>query len=388
MASSREPDPEYLHYNLYKDLKNKFAKSQNPNFIPEYWDDSINYVTARSNNKLSYPEPIFLDLIRYFSHYHAFNDHKTSECCSYINFWLNKKIRESHDHVSSLKFSIFNKFAQKYSELKYNNDKQSCEHYLNYLDPDIYKKMTLLYDLYRMYDEILSPPINARSTACNTLSVIIKHYNEVIEGYFKNDNNLFKILKYFKNLLKIKLSKHASTNECSWMLSNFKEPEEDQKRQEEQLRIKAKMLTEKSSSPEIRVEALDTVHTQLPQEVTDSSPIPEETKSVETHGENDNHRETANNHAVYNHRTEIDAKRERPSGYELSRGGFVYLRPQLQPQRQEYIQPEESSNEPARDSSTIIGSITSALKDVDPVPVVGVSGGMGALFLLFRVIEI
>ncbi|SCA59994.1 hypothetical protein PVT01_000061400 [Plasmodium vivax] len=35
-------------------------------------------------------------------------------------------------------------------------------------------------------------------------------------------------------------------------------------------------------------------------------------------------------------------------------------------------------------SSSVISTITSALKDVDPVPVVGVSGGMGALFLLFR----
>ncbi|EDL42661.1 variable surface protein Vir6, putative, partial [Plasmodium vivax] len=37
-----------------------------------------------------------------------------------------------------------------------------------------------------------------------------------------------------------------------------------------------------------------------------------------------------------------------------------------------------------RASSSVMSTITSALKDVDPVPVVGVSGGMGALFLLFR----
>ncbi|SCA60345.1 hypothetical protein PVT01_000094900 [Plasmodium vivax] len=42
------------------------------------------------------------------------------------------------------------------------------------------------------------------------------------------------------------------------------------------------------------------------------------------------------------------------------------------------------SNEEGDASSSVMHTITNALKGVDPVPVVGVSGGMGALFLLFR----
>ncbi|KMZ88830.1 hypothetical protein PVBG_05626 [Plasmodium vivax Brazil I] len=42
------------------------------------------------------------------------------------------------------------------------------------------------------------------------------------------------------------------------------------------------------------------------------------------------------------------------------------------------------SKEEGGASSSVMTTITRALKDVDPVPVVGVSGGMGALFLLFR----
>ncbi|KMZ77210.1 hypothetical protein PVIIG_05589 [Plasmodium vivax India VII] len=73
---------------------------------------------------------------------------------------------------------------------------------------------------------------------------------------------------------------------------------------------------------------------------------------------------------MHNHRTETVAKRVISPGYELTRAGFDSLG------RKSYPIHQELSNDAERDSSTILGSITDVLKDVQPAPILGVSGGM------------
>ncbi|CAG9472710.1 unnamed protein product [Plasmodium vivax] len=382
MAPSTEQDPGYLFYRKYTDLKNEFKKKVKPNDTPSYWDDCLKHVNTISNEKLPYEQKIFKHLINHFSQFTIFYSHQASDCCKYINFWLNNEIRTSYGEVPSSKFSIFKDFAYKYSDVKYSNQIQSCEPYLNYLDDEKYKKITLLYDLYHKYDEIISPPTNPRSTACITLNLIIKHYNAVIEDYFKHDRALFDKLNNFKGLItKLNLD---SISKCKWNLSLFEAPDEDKKRQDEQLKMEAKMLAERRSSPELRVEALDTTQTQLQQELTKSPQVQEETISVETHTEYDNHRESTNHHARYNHRTEMDSINEISPPHEAPHVGLFPKRPQLQLKGQEYVQPPEFSNDVAKDSSTILSSITGFINEVEPAPILGVSGGMGALFLLFK----
>ncbi|KMZ76730.1 hypothetical protein PVIIG_06041 [Plasmodium vivax India VII] len=384
MASTTEPDPGYLFYRKYTALKNEFKRKVNLNYTPSYWDECLKHVNTISNEKLPYKQKIFKDLINHLSQFTIFNSHQASDCCKYINFWLNDEISKSYSDVSSLEFSIFIKFAQKYAELQYNNKHYSCEPYLIYLDPDIYIKMKLLYDFYHNYDEIKSPPTNQESKACDTLSNLLRLYNDGIKKYFEQDPRLFERLKDLKNL--IKELKVESINGCRWILSKFKEPDVELEIQKQQLSKKAEMVTQETLSQEKSVRALDIAQTQLQQEVTKSPQVQEETISVETHTEYDNHRESTNHHARHNHRTEMDSINEISPPHEAPHVGLFPKRPQLQLKGQEYVQPPEFSNDVAKDSSTILSSITGFINEVEPAPILGVSGGMGALFLLFKVL--
>ncbi|KMZ88636.1 hypothetical protein PVBG_06125 [Plasmodium vivax Brazil I] len=386
MTPNKKPDPEYLNYKNYTHFKKKFENVIRSSGTPYYWEKSIEHVKSKLNTNLPYSENIFIHLIKYFSLYDPFNYYETSECCSYINFWLNNKIRETHGHVSSLMFYLFNEFAQKYSELKYGyNSKHNCKPYLSYLDPDIYIKTKLLYDLYHMYDEINSPPKNPENPACYTLNFILRLYKDAVKNYFEHDTNLFNKLKDLKIL--IKELKHESINDCRSKLSEFKTPDEDLEVQNQQLGMKAEMITQETLSQETSVQALDIPKTQFQQEVTELPPIPEEPIRVETHRKNDNPIEPPNHDTMHSHITETHAKTESSPGFEPHHVQFVSLRTPLYPEKKEYLQRQELSNEPATDSSTILGSITGVLKDVEPAPILGVSGGMGALFLLFKVLK-
>ncbi|KNA01536.1 hypothetical protein PVNG_05557 [Plasmodium vivax North Korean] len=385
MAPSTEQDPGYLFYEKYTNLSKEFKRKVKPKDTPDHWEDCLKHVIALSKNNLPYSQNIFQELINHFSQSMIFISYEAPDCCRYINFWLNNEIRKSHSDVSSLKFSIFKDFAEKYSELKYANQKQSCKPYLNHLAPRIYIKMKLLYYFYDMYDIIKSTPTNQESTACDTLSHLHRLYNGGIENYFQHDRNFFEKLNNLKNL--IKELKVESINGCRWILSKFKEPDVELEIQKQQLSKKAEMVTQETLSQEKSVRALDTAQTQLQQEVTEPPPIPEETIIAETREENHNHRETTNNDETYYHITQTDAITEIPPRIEPHRVGIVSLRTPLHPEQKEYFQPHELSNESARESSTILGSITGVLKDVEPGPVLGVSGGMGVLFILFKVFK-
>ncbi|KMZ95021.1 hypothetical protein PVMG_05782 [Plasmodium vivax Mauritania I] len=80
----------------------------------------------------------------------------------------------------------------------------------------------------------------------------------------------------------------------------------------------------------------------------------------------------------------MDSINEISPPHEAPHVGLFPKRPQLQLKGQEYVQPPEFSNDVAKDSSTILSSITGFINEFEPAPILGVSGGMGALFLLFK----
>ncbi|EDL42619.1 variable surface protein Vir28-like, partial [Plasmodium vivax] len=76
----------------------------------------------------------------------------------------------------------------------------------------------------------------------------------------------------------------------------------------------------------------------------------------------------------------VDVSQVYPSHY----GSLEYPRTSSYSDQHPYSRVPLLANEVPGASTSVMSTITSALKGVDPVPVVGVSGGMGALFLLFR----
>ncbi|SCA60019.1 hypothetical protein PVT01_000063600 [Plasmodium vivax] len=81
-------------------------------------------------------------------------------------------------------------------------------------------------------------------------------------------------------------------------------------------------------------------------------------------------------------------ERDLPMGlssvYTSRNGSLETSRKSLHSERYEHSFEPPSSNEVGDTSSTVMGTITSALRDVEPGPVLVVSGGMGVLFLLFK----
>ncbi|KMZ92299.1 hypothetical protein PVMG_03654 [Plasmodium vivax Mauritania I] len=72
----------------------------------------------------------------------------------------------------------------------------------------------------------------------------------------------------------------------------------------------------------------------------------------------------------------MDSINEISPPHEAPHVGLFPKRPQLQLKGQEYVQPPEFSNDVAKDSSTILSSITGFINEVEPAPILGVSGGM------------
>ncbi|SCA81999.1 VIR protein [Plasmodium vivax] len=285
---------------------------------------------------------------------------------------------------------IFQKFLRKYGE-KFSQRKDRC---ISKIDPIETTRFNNMDALHRLYDKLRNYSGYATAnmpSACGEFSLFITEYNDYILNNKSKSEFFNRILQNFYNGVEKTFSDfklQCSEYPLHLISPKLHEPEpEPVKKIEYHSPTQAGQRELQSGGAKSQTEShedLDRANTQLPQEKTESASITEKTVRAETHTDDDIHRVTSYQHTTHNHITEIDAVPEIPPQYEPPLRGFVYLRPQSQPQHQEYIESQEPSNEPARDSSTIIGFITNVIKDVDPVPVVGVSGGMGALFLLFR----
>ncbi|SCA60747.1 hypothetical protein PVC01_000109800 [Plasmodium vivax] len=377
-------DEVYLKYDDYIKLKDKFSNnrqdSSSTTILDQLLHDANIQIPKNSDSYKTYSK-----LLRHIHDDHVFFWGEQIDACKYIRYMLQKEVEvnlgQSYD---SNVVKNFQKFLTKYAE-KFPHVKNRCISKIEPIETTTFYKM---HTLYKLYDEYTPYSRYVKSNVqyfCRDFHAFVNLYNIYITDN-ESQSELFNIIleNFSKNLNKTVLNykEECEKKNYYYHLRNPKlhiqtpvhEIETPIHAHEGQTELSSVNTKLQGSSHEV----LGTSHTKLHQEVTESPPIQEETTRVQTLTEVDNYRETSNNHAMHNHRTETVAKRVISPGYELTRAGFDSLG------RKSYPIHQELSNDAERDSSTILGSIIGVLKDVEPAPILGVSGGMGALFLLFK----
>ncbi|CAI7718344.1 PIR protein [Plasmodium vivax] len=383
----------YLNYGEYAEGKAYFNKANQivdremdrfqkiMKLIPtEKIPSSSNELFKKLHIYLAYDLPVF--------HY------KSHQYCGYINYWLNNQALQLYNgEIDDSKYSIFDRFLK---ELKKEKTFVSCESYLQCINSsDALKKMNTLYTLYDDYDDFMNKKDNNGKYSCNTLYKLRLYYNEAIKEYDGNEDKLINKLMDLKKL--IGKNEDKLKRECKAEMSSFNKPTKYLQEQDN-LRI----LAEREKQQQ-----LEKLNEQKKQEQEQEQPIIHASSPTEqeTHTSADiepQHQTfiSSASHEVQEHSvgrafSEVPQLFKGPAdsyGSEIlvREGPEDVLRNMNGEHRQLSTGYYRLENRDITASNAtgffekMKGGITGVLGEIDPVPVVGVSGGMGALFLLFR----
>ncbi|SCA60242.1 Plasmodium vivax Vir protein, putative [Plasmodium vivax] len=125
-------------------------------------------------------------------------------CCNYINYWLNKTVRDSEYNVNKQNFNIFDKFMQ--DDPKIKEGPTTCKSKLSYMDNETFEKMKKLYDLYDYFTELKKR--DDLSSLCHNISDIAKMYENVLQECKEKDNLWYKLTNLRHNQVRQKKYQH------------------------------------------------------------------------------------------------------------------------------------------------------------------------------------
>ncbi|KMZ88486.1 hypothetical protein PVBG_05444 [Plasmodium vivax Brazil I] len=399
--SSDKWNEQYLNHADYSFFKSNFKINRK---ITEDEGKNIKTIIQHLEN-VPYDKKNFNDLLellmKYLNSGHVMYNCPSYICCRYVNYDLAKKVRDINyvEYIES-KFDIFKKFMEKYF---YVTRSYNCKDSLDYINTDILLRMSILYDLYDIYNELISLKSNDESNKlCSTLSLLVKKYKEAIIKH-EGDVKFISQLEKVRDLILSKSPKYNS--ECHRNLSPITLPKpvilpqgETYEMQEKQLNLhvaaeqnthngleNSRTLVSASGESELSGQSQSIQSTEVQQ--PSAHPHPSHAHSVQTL---DNSEST--------HSDPVQFKREQPEEAKL----HVTQLPLTEHSRKEWptrkfmetidqnTYTPEYPNNGAEHTGGFIGKMqemfAGTLGQVDPVPVVGVSGGMGALFLLFKVL--
>ncbi|GAW84304.1 variable surface protein [Plasmodium gonderi] len=156
---------------------------------------------------------------KYFEYFKTEDSCNNSECCNFINYWINKESRALMHNDFNKKFYIFRYFME-YVHYNNNDDKYNrCIDDIKYMDNNLYNKVNKLYTLYEDYDGLIYSIIKnfIDETLCGYLNNLIKEYNELIQNYnVEYDTSFVKELNNIRCL--IENIEWKSTDNCKELL--------------------------------------------------------------------------------------------------------------------------------------------------------------------------
>ncbi|VVA00069.1 PIR protein, partial [Plasmodium vivax] len=427
--------PKYFTYHEYDELKKSFV------YVPRDTIDVsfANYLISRITNtheKELLLHDTFYQLKKLVERHHSFVEYGIEYCCYYINYWLNKTVRDSKYGINEHNFKYFDEFMKIDPNIRDNSI--NCISKLRYIDADTFQKMEKLYDLYDYFTKLKESEVP--TTLCHNISDLAKRYESMMQEY-ERDNVLCKELTNLKNVIeKDKLvAKDICTKNTfdSFILIKHppprKEPTPPKEVQGRKYGIThtrpivsasspqahGRHPGEKPTSPPVTVSsspALDRnsrATTTLPPVTVSSSPAQVLEKQARVESERTSSVPLArfplplpvpSLESSETEGTEETDKYSGPMGPYRTSGPEPEPELELElPQEQgrridtltdSYYFREDEGYQPAGsmqstfDTGTIMGTIkdvvSNVLEAVEPVPILGVSGGMGALYLLLK----
>ncbi|GAW84123.1 variable surface protein [Plasmodium gonderi] len=218
----KETDETYCTYDDYNFFKGKFDQTIESLGVTQ---DIQNFLSIRKIHgdihKLFMGD--FNRVKQYFENFNTNDSCRNRQCCAYINYWINERIRSQAYSNYSKNVSIFSHFKD---FVHYNNNDNSnnmCIYDIKYMNDVLFKKVDELYKLYYSYFEIyLSTIILDSSMAfdCQSLNELIKKYNNIINDY-KETGSCFLFKKLYVLRYLIENNEWMSKHRCEKVLSTL-----------------------------------------------------------------------------------------------------------------------------------------------------------------------
>ncbi|SCA82176.1 hypothetical protein PVC01_000121000 [Plasmodium vivax] len=396
-------DDHLLTYEKYFDLKERFSKEYDKN-------DGLDLEQFLNNTDFNIKNGLLIrlvfkklsELIRNRGIFMSNQD----KACNYISYLFSKEIQSKVDEYEPKTFEMFQNFVNKYNT-RTKLSSNICHNSLVYVNSDMYAKMNTLYTLYELHKghrgkNLLGDPKN-----CPAFNFFLLQYNEFIRNNQPTNDHYKYILDLFeKEIQRDEYTYRRFTCEKERFhiekielrtLPKEKSPKASIQEEQQSNHSEYQVFPAKSPPTEAELQAPreepGTVHAKPQATHLESQTAQEHPQTL--HEVNQSAQETS---ALGAHHTVQEQPQQRLAREETHQrilhvnsspvytplnGALETLGTASYSERYPYSSVQSLSNEVEGDSS-VMNTITSALKGVDPVPVVGVSGGMGALFLLFR----
>ncbi|KMZ94975.1 hypothetical protein PVMG_05644 [Plasmodium vivax Mauritania I] len=408
-----EKDDTYFKYKDYAEIKERFLKmfSYSNTFDTNFLEQALNELKSKSQLANSFRD-IFKELQKHLVQDSILVFGDTNNGCKYINYVLNKEIRKIISYIhNETTFNLFKQFEQ-LLRIEKGKSKIICDLY--YISDDIYNKMD---KLYYFYDKFRALKQNNSKPNCLDLSEFVFSFKDYIWAI--NDNGSDIIKNKLTNFIDvIKNHKWATNKECKDELSQIAS-------QKVHFSVEEEVLRAPNPSPSLQSTSLSSSH---PQSVTvDASSLhtnglePSEAQSYRkrepitetlTHTRSLHSADTQDNLVtlltteeepstevpqpidLVSRNREQSTLKARDKPHEQYARNLLHIKGQYDPKlssHQGILEFPNTENEISVDKGylrRVTDAVSGFMEGVDPVPVVGVSGGMGALFLLFRVLQI
>ncbi|KMZ89400.1 hypothetical protein PVBG_05911 [Plasmodium vivax Brazil I] len=400
--SSNRSNPWYFEYQDYIKVKNIFNYTPRDTFDVTVAKDLIRGIKNTREKELILLDT-FYDLKKLVQRHDCFYVPGPETCCKYINYWLNKTVRDSEYNVNDKNFNIFDKFMR--DDPKIQDSSIDCISRLSYMDNDTFKKTKKLYDLYDYFTKLKESKVP--TTLCHNISFLTEKYESVFQECKDKDNNLCDKLTNLKNV--IVKDKLVANNICTKeafdsFILKIDPPREEQKAvtahahgrisgethtthhvsvpssHAQGLREQARVERERTSSvPQqqltaelprlpLKLPALPALPA-LPSEPSEPSEPLEESERTGPMGPIG---------------LEPELRLEHPQEHDV-----YHLSDDERYNFPEEGDPSAGSMQPTFNTETLMErmkiAVSNVFEQVEPAPILGVSGGMGALFLLFKV---
>ncbi|SBT74361.1 Plasmodium vivax Vir protein, putative [Plasmodium ovale] len=200
MVSSQQ-DGEYLSFDEYNDYKSKLNDSYT--FIHEEDEYETFFRTAMPK--------------KYLQNFISDESCSYGKCCSYMNYWLNKKMQESKESLNESDFYIYNDYIEYYNG---RTDEKVCKSNKFFIGTYEYKEMKTLYSLYELYNTFKTNSSNI-DKGCRELSSCVMYYNNIVRKCKQKNNSGFcKALQNFKTIYAP--DKFISLRKCEEKLGELK----------------------------------------------------------------------------------------------------------------------------------------------------------------------
>ncbi|KMZ76786.1 hypothetical protein PVIIG_05387 [Plasmodium vivax India VII] len=347
---------------------------------------------------------VFINLKKYLSNAHVFvsSSYNGDGTCDFMSYLLYDGIRkENNGHCDEETFNDFKDFVDSYNK---STTSSMCYDKLKHLEFKVYEKKEALYKLYDMFYELDKqknwPYVQ---NVCRILGSLIFNYNKFNEKFYEKDEELLKKLQKLKPLIEEHtwVSKHncdARLSSLQTLKSEFLERQKQPKIQDAESTLT--LLSNQAST--VRLEREDKLIT-MPSE-RESQRLDVREEQLELRGHESQITELGVR-GVPQTRTGGAQTAVEPNGilaeattfaegtnYQLNdhRDSLKYTKPFdehetyfEQQYRNPTVYPQINPNVEGVFVS-MKNTLSSIVQNVEPAPILGVSGGMGALFLLFK----